>query len=54
MLAQAVYFRYGVYRRFMANCKAEFKTSQVPAQTVCYSNVKKGHTREGLAVQLKD
>ena len=54
MSAQEFYFKYGVYTSFMANYKAAFKTSEVPAQAVYYSNVKKGPAREGLAVQLKD
>jgi hypothetical protein len=54
MTAKQVYFKYGVYRSYMVNYKAENKTSEVPAQTVYYSNVKKSHAREGLAAQLKD
>ena len=54
MSAKEVYFKYGVYRSYMVNYKAENKVSEVPAQTVYFSNVKKGHAREGLAAQLKD
>ena len=54
MTAKEVYFKYGVYRSYMVNYKAENKVSEVPAQTVYFSNVKKGHAREGLAAQLKD
>lgn len=41
MSAKEVYFKYGVYRSYMVNYKAENKVSEVPAQTVYYSNVKK-------------
>jgi hypothetical protein len=51
MSAKEVYFKYGVYRSYMVNYKAENKVSEVPAQTVYYSNVKKGHTRESLVAQ---
>jgi hypothetical protein len=51
MTAKEVYFKYGVYRSYMVNYKAENKVSEVPAQTVYYSNVKKGHTRENLVAQ---
>ena len=51
MSAKEVYFKYGVYRSYMVNYKAENKVSEVPAQTVYYSNVKKGHTRENLVAQ---
>ena len=51
MSAKEVYFKYGVYRSYMVNYKAENKTSEVPAQTVYFSNVKKGHTRENLVAQ---
>ena len=51
MTAKEVYFKYGIYRSYMVNYRAEFKTSAVPAQTVYYSNVKKGHTRENLVAQ---
>ena len=51
MTAKEVYFKYGVYRSYMVNYKAENKTSEVPAQTVYFSNVKKGHTRENLVAQ---
>ena len=54
MTAQETLFKYGVYRSYMVNYKAENKVSEVPAQTVYFSNVKKGHAREGLAAQLKD
>ena len=51
MTAQETLFKYGVYRSYMVNYKAENKTSEVPAQTVYFSNVKKGHTRENLVAQ---
>ena len=51
MTAQETLFKYGVYRSYMVNYKAENKVSEVPAQTVYYSNVKKGHTRENLVAQ---
>jgi hypothetical protein len=51
MSAKEVFFKYGIYRSFMSNYKSKFKTDKVPAQTVYYSNVKKGHTRENLVAQ---
>ena len=51
MTAQETLFKYGVYRSYMVNYKAENKVSEVPAQTVYFSNVKKGHTRENLVAQ---
>jgi hypothetical protein len=51
MTAKQVFFKYGIYRSFMVNYRAENKVSEVPAQTVYYSNVKKGHARENLVAQ---
>jgi hypothetical protein len=51
MSAKEVYFKYGIYRSFMSNYKSKFKTDKVPAQTVYYSNVKKGYARENLVAQ---
>ena len=50
---QKVYFKYGVYRSFMSRSKKKLKTTEVPSQTVYYSNVKKGYTRKKLMAQPK-
>ena len=51
MTAKKVYFKYGIYRSFMSRYKNKTNTTEVPAQTVYYSNVKKGLTRESLVAQ---
>ena len=51
MTDKKVYFKYGVYRTFMSRYKNKTNTTEVPAQTVYYSNVKKGLTRESLVAQ---
>jgi hypothetical protein len=51
MTAKKVYFKYGIYRSFMSRYKNKTNTTEVPAQTVYYSNVKKGLTRESLEAQ---
>ncbi len=49
MTAQAVYFKYGLYRSFLSRYKTAKSADAVPAQTVYYANVKRSRTREGLA-----
>ena len=41
MIGKKVYFNYGVYRSFMSRTKKKLKTTEVPSQTVYYSNVKR-------------
>ncbi|MCJ8299667.1 MAG: polysaccharide lyase [Pseudomonadales bacterium] len=48
MDAQKAYFKYGIYRSFMSRHKNKFNIEQVPAQTVYYSNVKRGESRDTL------
>ncbi len=54
MIGKKVYFKYGVYRSFMSRSKKKLKTTEVPSQTVYYSNVKKGYTRKKLMAQPKN
>lgn len=48
MTADAVYFRYGVYRSFISRYKATNGKDTVPTQIAIFANVKKAPTREDL------
>lgn len=43
-----IYFKYGVYRAFLARYKAARSVSEVPAQTAYFARVRKGATRADL------
>jgi hypothetical protein len=49
MTAEAIYFKYGLYRGALSRYKQAKGVAEVPAQTVYYANVKRSRTREGLA-----
>ena len=48
MSAKQVYFKYGIYRSFMKRYKNKFNETEVPGQTVYFSNVKRAKNRDGL------
>ncbi len=48
MTADAVYFKYGVYRSFMSRYQNANDTDAVPAQIAYFANVKRGSSRESL------
>ena len=51
MTAQAVYFKYGIYRSFLSRYKALKGVDAVPPQVVYFANVKRSRTRAGLAAE---
>ncbi len=48
MTANAVYFKYGLYRSFVLRYLEKNNVDEVPAQKVFFSNVKRGNSREEL------
>jgi hypothetical protein len=48
MSADRVYFKYGLYRSFLGRYKSAKGVSEVPAQTVYFSNVRRSKDRAGL------
>jgi len=48
MTADAVYFKYGVYRSFLDKYKSAYSVEDVPKQVAYYSNVKRSRSRDGL------
>lgn len=48
MTADAVYFKFGVYRAFISRYKATTGASEVPTQSALFANVKKSSSRSGL------
>ena len=48
MTATKIYFKYGVYRSFLARYRKAKGAQEVPAQTVYYANVRRATVREGL------
>lgn len=43
-----IYFKYGIYRSYLSRYKEDRKVNEVPAQTLYFSNVKRGLKREEL------
>lgn len=43
-----IYFKYGIYRSYLSRYKEDRKVNEVPAQTLYFSNVKRGLKREDL------
>lgn len=54
MTAQAVYFKYGLYRSFMGRYKSRFNTEQVPAQKVYFAHVRRANSRAELQASGKN
>lgn len=48
MTAEAIYFKYGLYRSALSRYKTAKGVDVVPAQTVLYANVRRSTTRAGL------
>lgn len=48
MTADAVYFKYGVYRSFLTRFKSTFDSNVVPTQIAYFTNVRKSATQSGL------
>lgn len=48
LTADAVYFRYGVYRSFISRYLKAWDKEEAPTQTALYATVRRAATREGL------
>jgi len=46
--ADTLYFKCGIYRSFMSRYKNHYNVEKVPGQTVYYTNVKHGGTRQSI------